>query len=1719
MAALVSAALMVAGVTPATAAETSTVSSASRVQTPQTQPAGSPLVCEANNVYSISSGGTIRHIVNPNDPAPSDVVDLGAYTQANGLAIGAGGTVVYAYERSGDINQNVASIIRYTPASGVVEQIPNTALNTGNNRSLVTGAVNLDNGRYLFGGYDRVGGGGGGGGGDLLFRLYEFDPSTNQISTLGFFDTGLSGNATANGDMAFDSAGNLYIVRSGDTINVFAVTAETLAAANGSALAFSATNAMTLSGLSNVNGIAFDGDGSVYLGNGSTVKRYDPSDWSELSTATTQLNGSTDLAGCNSPANLTVKKNVVGRVADSDQFVLRVARDGEQIATATTTGNDTGVQAEQIGPIPVIAGDDYQISEIMASGDLGQYASSWSCDDGATTTSGTSGTVTIPATAGASVLCTFTNAPLVTTVTVDKTELDAAGENPQPGEGWSVGAALSGTAGGTVESTPAQETQQTASDGSATWDIISSTTGTTTDITVSETQQDGWEFVSGSCTVTPLGGNPTETSIEGAAGVTLQDVGPGSSVDCAFTNKLIAPGSLTIVKDYDGSAGIRPDVTFTGTYDCSPTGPSGQWSIEGEGSTVIGDLPVGATCVVAEDTADLTENPSAYLVDASYAWDTVGEVTQPGAIVSGDSVKATVVNTTQRVYGEIAVTKELVGTPDGFTGDFSGTWSCVYGQDAPLTGTWSVDTSGAATLTGPFDTIPLTSECAVTETAPDDAMFSDASYSWAPVRVSPEKADVDTAGEVVEFTVTNTAQRSTLTLTKLIRNDHGGTVTDPAAWDQKLQAQRGEDAPILFDHDETIAVPHGDYTIDEIDQIPGYRLTDITCTADGEPVAIAEDTVEVAKGSDVACVLTNTDVAPTLTLVKKVDNRDGTGSRVADEWSLTASGDGSEDWNPQTQSASDPLVATTATQPLLGGATYLLEENGPSGYTAGTWSCDSGVEVVDGEITLAVGDDVTCEITNTAVPAEGTVGKALVAGSPVQNADGTWTIVYEVSVTNESTTSTFFYDLTDELRFGEGITPTAAGWTGPGGSSGEFALPAGTATLATDASIAPAAEPADRTHTYTVTVVATIADGTQDGDTWQCQEGQEPGAGGFLNSATMVTGGDDTTVFACGEPAFPTITKTGSAAQHNADASVDLAYTVTVANTGAVDIQAVLTDELPAAPAGWSLEGDAWSLAAVDGAPAPATPTAGPGEVTVWEGTLPVDAVYAYTVVGTLVPTVDAESIGVCGTPEGGLVNTATVGSGEIVEDAEGCVSVTLPPVEVVKTDGDVQQLEDGTWQIDYDVTVINASPTATVYTLTDTPDLGTGFSLVSEGWVGDAPQPNTPIAGADVEPVAHVYTYRVIAAFDPETEDPQLACEPGDGGAFHNIAIVAFPGGTDSDDGCAEPASPTVTKTARDSAQDAETGQWTIGYDVTVRNDSDITVAYDLTDTPESLPDGVTGGTWQATGPVVTGGGTATLEPDWNGEDVTAMATGILPAGAVHVYTVTRTVAVAVDVDDALLACGESDDETGLWNSATVSNGIAEVTDTACAGIDRPEVTIDKTVIDTVDLGGDRWRITYDVVVHNPDPELAAVYDLDDTLRFGEDITVTGASWTGPTEGEFSAAWSATLATGRVLAAGAEDIYTVTALATVDIETASAASLACQAGDDPAAGGFLNTATVTAAGGEQSAHDCSRPSGELPVTGGQIALPAVLFGLLALVGGAALTVATSRRRRSGASV
>jgi LPXTG-motif cell wall-anchored protein len=459
--------------------------------------AATNLSCAANVFYSVSGSGQITQIThNGDNKATLSTLDGGwsKVSAVNGLGIGANGAVAYAYERGGTATivsppvsgiqggnkvatawsgMNAASILRYTPAN-TWQTLTNTSYTTGLNMGLVTGAVDLATGKYLFGGfgtnstYHSSGAPGQGGGAyyegstndKMFFRLYSFDPANNSITTVGSFDIGkaaweLTGNnnnrkyelVSANGDMSFDSAGNLYIVRSGDTTQIYTITADTLAHANGGTLAFSKTDEKALSSLANVNGMAFDQDGTVYLGNGTTAKQYESQDWSLASNGnvTTGLSSSKDLASCQSPANIAVKKNVTARVNATDQFHLSLAQASVSIATEDTEGTATGVQPQQIGPVPALLNQAYVISESMLSGTASDYTSSYACvrkDTGATVASGsgTSGSVTIPNVASVSVECTFTNTPKpVEPGAVQWTKVDAANTNTKlGGSEWKI---------------------------------------------------------------------------------------------------------------------------------------------------------------------------------------------------------------------------------------------------------------------------------------------------------------------------------------------------------------------------------------------------------------------------------------------------------------------------------------------------------------------------------------------------------------------------------------------------------------------------------------------------------------------------------------------------------------------------------------------------------------------------------------------------------------------------------------------------------------------------------------------------------------------------------------------------------------------------------------------------------------------------------------------------------------------------------------------------------------------------------------------------------------------------------------------------------------------------------------------------------------------------------------------------------------------------------
>ena len=137
----------------------------------------------------------------------------------------------------------------------------------------------------------------------------------------------------------------------------------------------------------------------------------------------------------------------------------------------------------------------------------------------------------------------------------------------------------------------------------------------------------------------------------------------------------------------------------------------------------------------------------------------------------------------------------------------------------------------------------------------------------------------------------------------------------------------------------------------------GYVATAWSCDAGTQDGA----NITLALGDDVTCEITNNDIAPKLTLKKTVvNNNDGTAGASA--WTLTATGLGGFSGTGTPTDLSD-VIALNGPNDVKAGVKYALTESGPGGYVATAWSCDAGTQ--DGaNITLALGDDVTCEIAN-----------------------------------------------------------------------------------------------------------------------------------------------------------------------------------------------------------------------------------------------------------------------------------------------------------------------------------------------------------------------------------------------------------------------------------------------------------------------------------------------------------------------------------------------------------------------------------------------------------------------------------------------------------------------------------------------------------------------------------------------------------------------------------
>lgn len=314
-------------------------------------------------------------------------------------------------------------------------------------RDAIAGAVNPDNGHYVYGGMRDSGS-------NVFFMLREInvDPDSPDFGKESFLGRVQVPAASKGGEIAFDSDGNLYVVTQGSNkLTVMTISKTDLEQGridNAGIASYSdwptilPSTAATGSGATSyaggtVTGAAIGTNGGLYVSTDTQVVQVDPVTAEALTQPvfTNPYTGAnsamTGLASCkaNSATTLTIQK-----VLDAEEdvevpkggFTLSASPEGSSIpftsGTAKTKVEGSNVLAETAGPALVMPGTALVLREDSLR--IGAYEADLTCridgvegEDGEIEVLGdaaTTGNITIPQeAAGKNVTCTFTNTPKV----------------------------------------------------------------------------------------------------------------------------------------------------------------------------------------------------------------------------------------------------------------------------------------------------------------------------------------------------------------------------------------------------------------------------------------------------------------------------------------------------------------------------------------------------------------------------------------------------------------------------------------------------------------------------------------------------------------------------------------------------------------------------------------------------------------------------------------------------------------------------------------------------------------------------------------------------------------------------------------------------------------------------------------------------------------------------------------------------------------------------------------------------------------------------------------------------------------------------------------------------------------------------------------------------------------------------------------------------------
>ena len=440
-------------------------------------------------------------------------------------------------------------------------------------------------------------------------------------------------------------------------------------------------------------------------------------------------------------------------------------------------------------------------------------------------------------------------------------------------------------------------------DGSGSVDLIGFPAGTDFDLT--EVVPAGWQLDTAACELS----DGTATGTFGGDTISDFEIQVGRETTCTFNDSKLA--ELTLVKEItndNGGTAVESDWTLTADGTAAN-------DLSGQGPSVNG--------FVQADTFTLSETDVAGYTLTSLTCDGGTLVGDQLTLAAGDDVTCVFVNDDDAA--SLILAKDVINDNGG----------------TAIESDWTLS-AGSNNVTGSPAGLEATNQAgtySLSETGPTGYTLTSLTCDNNP---GVEITDVTIGlGETITCVFVNDDDAASLILAKDVINDNGGTAIE-SDWTLSAGSNNVTGSPAGLEATNQA----GTYSLSETGPT-GYTLTSLTC--DNNPGVEITD-VTIGLGETITCVFVNDDDAASLILAKDVINDNG-GTAIESDWTLSAGS------NNVTGSPAG-LEATNQA------GTYSLSETGPTGYTLTSLTCDNnpGVEITD--VTIGLGETITCVFVN-----------------------------------------------------------------------------------------------------------------------------------------------------------------------------------------------------------------------------------------------------------------------------------------------------------------------------------------------------------------------------------------------------------------------------------------------------------------------------------------------------------------------------------------------------------------------------------------------------------------------------------------------------------------------------------------------------------------------------------------------------------------------------------